>query len=134
MDFTVCALDLEKNILTFSGFGNPVYYFSNGELKICKGILSLYSYEQAKKMIKTTPVQLAKGDTFYLFSDGFADQEKESGKKFQQRRFKTLLSGIQPLTLNDQCEKLNQTIEEWRRSVDIHQPQTDDILIIGVKI
>ncbi|UCG26754.1 MAG: SpoIIE family protein phosphatase [Bacteroidales bacterium] len=134
MDFTVCALDLEKNTLSFSGFGNPVYYYSNGELKIGKGILSLYSYGQAKKMIKTTSIQLAKGDTFYLFSDGFADQEKESGKKFQQHRFQTLLSGIQPLTLNDQCEKLNQTIEEWRRSVDIHQPQTDDILIIGVKI
>ena len=73
MDFTVCALDLEKNTLSFSGFGNPVYYYSNGELKISKGILSLYRYEQIKKMIKTTTVQLAKGDTFYLFSDGFAD-------------------------------------------------------------
>ena len=134
MDFTVCSLDLEKNTFLYSGFGNPVYYFSKGELKIGKGILSLYKFEQAKKMIKTNTVQLTKGDTFYLFSDGFADQEKENGKKFQQKRFQALLSSIQPLTLNDQCEKLNQTIEEWRRSVDNHQPQTDDILIIGVKI
>jgi hypothetical protein len=33
-----------------------------------------------------------------------------------------------------QFEKLNQAIEEWRRSVNIHQAQTDDILVIGVKI
>jgi serine phosphatase RsbU (regulator of sigma subunit) len=134
MDFTVCSLDLDNNRLSFSGFGNPVFYFSNGELKIGKGILSLYRFEQAKMMIKTTTVQLAKGDTFYLFSDGFADQEKENGIKFQQKRFKALLSDIQLLTMSDQCEKLNQTIEEWRRSVDNHQPQTDDILVIGVRI
>jgi serine phosphatase RsbU (regulator of sigma subunit) len=134
MDFTVCTLDLEKNTLSFSGFGNAVYYFSGGELKIVKGIVSFYRYEQAKKMIKTTSVQMAKGDTFYIFSDGFADQENGNGKKFQQRRFQSHLSAIQQLTLNDQCEKLNQTIEEWRRYADIRQPQTDDILVIGVKI
>lgn len=75
-----------------------------------------------------------KGDTFYIFSDGFADQEGENGKRFHQKRFRELLIDIQQFPVHDQCEKLNQVVEEWRRCTDINQSQTDDILVIGVKI
>ena len=134
MDFTVCTLDTENNILRFSGFGRPLYYFSKGEMNEIKGISSSLSYYQAKKMIKTVEIPLLKGDSFYIFSDGFVAQFGENGKTFKSYRFCALLKEIQELSLFDQCEKLNQTIEYWRKSTDINQPQTDDILVIGVKI
>jgi serine phosphatase RsbU (regulator of sigma subunit) len=134
MDFNICSLDVNSNILHFAGFGNPLYYYADGALKVIKGISSFSKFDQVKKLISTSEIQLMKGDTFYIFSDGFADQEGEGGKRFQLRRFRELLTDIQKFSVHDQSEKLNQTIEEWRRSSDIGQSQTDDILVIGVKI
>jgi serine phosphatase RsbU (regulator of sigma subunit) len=134
MDFTICALDTEKNILRFSGFGRPLYYFTGGEFKEIKGVGSNMRYRQAKKVIRTEVIPLSKGDSFYIFSDGYVAQFGENGKKFKSSRFCNILTEIQELSPFDQCEKLNQTIEYWRRSTDINQSQTDDILVIGVKI
>jgi serine phosphatase RsbU (regulator of sigma subunit) len=134
MDFTVCSLNTEKNTLRFSGFGRPLFYFNKGEFQEIKGVGSSLSYNQAKKMIRTDEVRLVKGDSFYIFSDGYVAQFGKDGKKFKTSRFCDLLKEIQELPLFDQGEKLNQAIEYWRRSSDINQSQTDDILVIGVKI
>jgi serine phosphatase RsbU (regulator of sigma subunit) len=134
MDFTVCSLNTEKNLLRFSGFGRPIYYFKAGEFKEIRGIGSSLSYVQTKKLIRTYDIRLSKGDTFYLFSDGYVAQFGEGGKTFKTSRFIELLNKIQGLALFDQGEKLNHVIEYWRRSSEINQSQTDDILVIGVKI
>jgi serine phosphatase RsbU (regulator of sigma subunit) len=134
MDFTVCSLDVRSNILHFAGFGNPLYYYTDGELKVIKGISSFNKFDQVRKLINTSEIQLKKGDIFYIFSDGFADQEGEGGKRFQPRRFRELLTDIQKFSVHDQCEKMNQAIEGWRRSNETGQSQTDDILVIGVKV
>jgi serine phosphatase RsbU (regulator of sigma subunit) len=134
MDFTVCTLDTDNNILRFSGFGRPLYYFTDGGLKEIRGIGSNLSYNNAKKVIRTIEIPLSKGDSFYLFSDGYVAQFGQNGKTFKSSRFCDLLREIQDLPSFDQCEKLNQTIEYWRKSTDINQSQTDDILVIGVKI
>jgi serine phosphatase RsbU (regulator of sigma subunit) len=134
MDFTVCSFNTGNNTLRFSGFGRPLYYFTSGEFREVKGIISNMSYNQAKKLIKTVEIKLAKGDSFYIFSDGYVAQFGENGKTFKSSRFSELLKEIQKLSSFDQGEKLNQALEYWRRSSDINQSQTDDILVIGVKI
>lgn len=86
-------------------------------------------------MLITYEVQLFKGDTLYIFSDGFKDQYGgNNNERFNVKRFKNLLHEIQSLSIHEQCELLNQTIENWRKSSEYHYEQTDDILIIGVKI
>jgi serine phosphatase RsbU (regulator of sigma subunit) len=134
MDFTVASFNTGNNILRFSGFGRPMYYFTNGEFREVKGIISNVSYNLAKKLIRTSEIQLTKGDSFYIFSDGFVAQFGENGKTFKSSRFSELLKEIQKLSSFDQGEKLNQALEYWRRSSDINQSQTDDILVIGVKV
>jgi serine phosphatase RsbU (regulator of sigma subunit) len=134
MDFTVCSFDLDTGKLGFSGFGNPLYYHSENELKVIKSISSFNRFNQVRRMISTSEIQLKRGDSFYIFSDGFADQEGENGKRFQQKRFRELLADIHHLSMTEQCEKLNHEIEEWRRSGGIGRPQTDDILVIGVNV
>ena len=51
-------------------------------------------------------------------------------KKFYYQTFKDLLVSIHTLDMDEQVIQLNKTTSEWRGSRD----QTDDILIIGIKI
>ena len=83
-------------------------------------------------------INLEEGDTFYLFSDGYADQfGGPDGKKFKYKQFKNLLLGIQDRSMEEQKEMLEKTLHDW-----IHTPdpdgnpyeQVDDILVIGVRI
>ena len=71
-----------------------------------------------------------KGDTIYIFSDGFADQfGGPKGKKFKYKQFKQLLMDIQEKTMKEQEDILAQTLEEWKGDLE----QLDDICIIGVR-
>jgi len=76
-------------------------------------------------------IPLRKGDTIYLFSDGYQDQfGGPRGKKFMSKRFRQLLLDIQEMSMEKQKEQLNKTIEEWKGNGE----QVDDILVIGVRV
>ena len=74
---------------------------------------------------------MEKGDTLYMFTDGFVDQfGGEKGKKFMSKRFQELLLSIQDKTMAEQKVLLDTVIEQWKRNVE----QVDDILVVGVRI
>ena len=48
-------------------------------------------------------LELQKGDTFYIFSDGFADQfGGEKGKKLKSQNFKNMLLSIQDKSMRSE--------------------------------
>ena len=81
-----------------------------------------------------TPTQsfaLQKQDMVYVFSDGFADQfGGPSQKKFMRKALKELLVHIATDNHLVQREKLLQAFSAWRGEGE----QTDDVLVIGVRI
>ena len=76
-------------------------------------------------------IQLQKGDSLYIFSDGYADQfGGEQGKKFKYSQFKELLLSIQAQSMEEQKAILAQTFEDWKGDLE----QVDDILVMGIRI
>ena len=76
-------------------------------------------------------LQLEMNDTFYIFSDGFADQfGGKDNKKYKIKNFKDLLMEIQEEDMHVQKGILESTLEDWMNGQD----QTDDILVVGVRI
>jgi hypothetical protein len=68
-----------------------------------------------------------------LFSDGLADQFGGGDhKKYQRSRFKSFLMSIQNLSMPEQRDSLYEEFEKWRGEKD--EDQTDDILVIGIRI
>lgn len=83
------------------------------------------------KIFSNHRIYLNKGDSFYLFSDGYCDQfGGPGGKKFMSRQFQKLLFSMHPLSMKEQEEMLDKTFREWRGDLE----QVDDILVIGVRI
>ena len=75
--------------------------------------------------------KLARGDTLYLFSDGFPDQfGGQERKKYGSARIKTLLSRVQQNIMHDQLAALDKEFDEWEGEED----QIDDVLMVGIKL
>jgi serine phosphatase RsbU (regulator of sigma subunit) len=76
-------------------------------------------------------LEVTTGDSLYTFSDGFADQFGGSnGKKFMGKQLKTLLLSIQPLSVEEKYNRIDQVFTSWKGTYE----QVDDVLIFGVSI
>jgi serine phosphatase RsbU (regulator of sigma subunit) len=139
MEIAVCTIIPETRAVFYCGINRPLYFFRNRELGILEPqkIRAGNGYESLLSGLKPSQqVNLQKGDTLYVFSDGYADQfGGRENKKFLTRNLENLLETIQPKTMLGQYEILNNTIEQWKGSgTDDIIEQTDDILLIGVRL
>jgi tetratricopeptide (TPR) repeat protein len=132
MDIALIIIDLESNILQFSGAHNPLYIIRNKKLQEVKadkmpiGISVRYN-----KPFRNHKIQLCKDDMLYIFSDGFMDQfGGEPRKKFGFRRFRELLLQIHLKPVEEQREILDNTFIAWKGNYE----QIDDIMIMGIRI
>ncbi|MGZ4090230.1 MAG: tetratricopeptide repeat protein [Bacteroidia bacterium] len=76
-------------------------------------------------------IDIKKGDTIYLYTDGYADQfGGPNGKKFKYRQLEELLLNIHLLPVKEQENILSHKLDEWRGELE----QVDDILVVGIKV
>ena len=160
MDIALCALNKKTMELHFAGANNPLYIVKTGyypaftspkplqEVKADSSPGTLYEVKGDKQPIgmhdHSEPftnhiIQLQKGDTIYLFSDGFMDQfGGEKGVKFKSKPFKKLIADIAHLTLAEQKKILETTFENWINHIsaetDTVYEQTDDVTVLGIRI
>jgi ligand-binding sensor domain-containing protein/serine phosphatase RsbU (regulator of sigma subunit) len=133
MDVALCVIDKEKNEMEFAGAFRPMYFIRDNKIEEIRGdrfSVGLLNESDGIEITKTT-LKLEKNDTFYLFSDGYADQfGGPEGKKFKYRRFRHLLLTIHKLPLEQQKLILEKSFDEW---IGSEFEQVDDILIVGVR-
>lgn len=76
-------------------------------------------------------IDIKEGDTLYLFTDGYADQfGGPRGKKFKYKQLHELLTSFRDVAFTEQKKVLDDIISEWKGNLE----QTDDILIVGLKL
>jgi PAS domain S-box-containing protein len=134
MDIALCSIDRVTNMLEYAGAYNPLYLIRKNELIVLQADKFPVGVSLSGELQKFTNHQmlLEKGDMIYLFSDGYSDQfGGPKGKKLKDKGFKDILLSIHQLPLTEQKHSLNKIIEEWKW---MSEEQTDDILIIGIRI
>ena len=133
MDVALIAIHKHSNEVLFAGANNPIYIVSHGELKQIKGDkfpVGAFVEDQIQKFT-TKRFMVEKGDSIYLFSDGYADQfGGDKGKKYKYSPFQQKLKEITDLSLTEQSNKMKQEFLEWKGA----HGQVDDVLLIGIKI
>jgi serine phosphatase RsbU (regulator of sigma subunit) len=133
MDISLISINKLNGQVLYAGANNPLYLFKNNELfeyKADKFPVGAYINEQINQFTDKE-IDCKYGDTIYLFSDGFADQfGGEFGKKYKYRQFKEKLFEAKSFAINEQKDFLHREYINWRGK---HE-QTDDILVIGIKL
>ncbi len=130
LDIALCVIDTELNEIQFAGANNPLYVVHNGELYEYPSDKMPIGFAHKYQEFTNKTIKLIKGDTFYLFSDGYMDQfGGEKNKKFKPHRFQNLIRDIHHKSMEEQKEILYLTLEEWKGDKE----QVDDIIIIGFR-
>ncbi len=136
MDIAICAFDNDTNTLRYAGANRPLWILKQNaeeilEIKATKKGIGQQRKLSVDKEFTTQTIQLEKGDSFYLFTDGYADQfGGPNGKKLTSKKFKNLLVTIADQKTTEQGLYLSALHDEWRGDAE----QIDDILVIGIKI
>ncbi|MFT6504120.1 MAG: serine phosphatase RsbU (regulator of sigma subunit) [Crocinitomicaceae bacterium] len=131
MDIALCCLS-QDNKLKFSGANRPLIVTrKDGRIEEIKGDRQPIVYYEKRKEYTTHEIDLASGDTLYLYSDGIPDQfGGERDKKFGSKRLKQLLLKIHALELDAQKNEFERVFNNWIGKSE----RNDDACLISVRI
>ena len=135
MDIALCSLNFEmgKCNLKYAGANNPLWIIRNNDLIETKADRQPIGKFENVKPYTTHNVELFKGDSVYIFTDGYADQfGGQNDKKFSIKRLKRLLLSINDKSTMQQQDILQSTFEDWMKQSNAEQ--IDDVCGIGLKI
>lgn len=141
MDMALCNLDVKNNKLFFAGANNPMILIrkENGEYNVIEKKADGMPVGVYSRMTDFTchEIEVLKGDTIYLFSDGFCDQfGGPKGRKFMKPRFIQMLLDHQTLPMCSQKETFEKILEDWINHPDQGESigQIDDVILMGIRI
>jgi serine phosphatase RsbU (regulator of sigma subunit) len=130
MDISVCVVDFAENILWWAGANNPLYLVRGNELIHYRADKMPASIHYRMQPFTLHKIELRKGDAFYIFSDGYADQfGGPKQKKYMSSQLKETLVSMTDMPMLKQAERLNEIFEDWKGD----SPQVDDVTLIGVR-
>ncbi len=132
MDMALLSFDIENRTVEFAGANNPLWLIREGNFVEFKGDKKPIGYFSGKEFsFTTTKIDLFKGDTLYIFTDGYADQfGGEKGKKLKYKQLRELLISIQHMSMSDQELFLVRKFMDWKGNLE----QIDDVCVIGIRV
>lgn len=132
IDIGFCVIEGGSKSIQFAGANRPLIMIRKGELHefaADKMTIGIAPYQE--KPFTNTVIDVQPGDSFYLFSDGYADQFGEiTDKKFKYSQFKQVLLSLSELPMAKQEERLESVFLEWKG----RSQQNDDVLVFGFQI
>ena len=133
----LCVIDKNRKKINYAGAMHPLYIVTNNKVEVVKadmysiGGRKLRSSADNIRNFTNHTIEITKGMSFYMFSDGYVDQFGAKEKnKFNTERFKQLLLNIQNMEMERQKKIVQNAMEEWKGS----SKQIDDMLVVGMKI
>ncbi len=85
--------------------------------------------EEQEHLFENKSVTMEPNDTLYFFTDGFADQFGENNQKMMFNSFLEHLKSLSKYPIQQQQQILSTFFNSWKGN----KPQTDDILVLGLK-
>lgn len=132
MDCALCKFDLTNNTLDYATANNSIVVVRNQEVIHLTGDkMPVGKSPRDTVSFTLNEFKLEKGDTLYMFTDGYPDQfGGEQGKKFKVKNVKQLLLQMSQHPMDEQHKHLNDYFESWRGNLE----QIDDVLMVGIRI
>lgn len=122
---SVALFDNNEKTLQFSGIEQDMIFFNGKNMVVIEGD-TVDSIDD----LMAEKIDIESDTTYYLFTNGFYNQENQDGVKFSLEKFEEMLKSIQSKDLSDQYTFINQTLDDWKGDSGL----SDDISIIGFKL
>jgi ligand-binding sensor domain-containing protein/serine phosphatase RsbU (regulator of sigma subunit) len=131
MDIALICYTPATGLLEYAGAFNPLVIVRNGEIIETKADrFAIGRSTGNEKTFTNHEVTIEKGDSVYLYSDGYADQfGGPECKKFKTSALKELLVSISKFPTERQQKMLDKAFEDWKGNGE----QIDDVLVLGRK-
>ncbi|MBC7694881.1 MAG: SpoIIE family protein phosphatase [Burkholderiales bacterium] len=132
LDISLICFNKEKGTIEYVNANRPLYIISNNELiTLVSENVNIGGYADFESVIPSKIISIKKDDQLFLFTDGITDQfGGERNKKYNPARLRQFLLMNDHLPFSQLEKKLIDEISDWQGSYE----QTDDILLIGLKI
>ena len=130
MDISLISINKKAGKAQWSGANNPLWIFKGTEITEIKADKQPIGKSENRKPFTSHLLELFKGETIYLITDGYADQFGKQNKKLMKKKFKELLASVQHTPMSEQHIFLNNHHTDWMGSLE----QTDDVTIIGIRV
>lgn len=129
MDGILMCIENEK--ITYAAANNvPLLVRENAVINLHADKMPIGKGEKDVPFTLQT-IDIQKGDTLYLYTDGYADQfGGPKGKKFMYKQLDNLLIATNQKSMEEQELSLSLTLEKWKGDLE----QVDDILVVGIRI
>lgn len=133
MDVALIKVNRTTKEVQFSGAHNPLWILKKHgtdieQIKADKQPVG--AFENAQPFTSHI-IQLAAGDTLYMFSDGYQDQfGGDKGKKFKAANLKQLILDNKNQNMEQQHQVLKTAFHDWKGDLE----QVDDVVLIGLKL
>lgn len=121
----------KSKLITYAAANNaPILIRENEIIELSKDKMPVGKGERTESF-SLHSLELNKGDSLYLYTDGYADQfGGPKGKKFKYRKLNELLLEFKNISFKEQKNTLESVFTNWKGSLE----QVDDVLIIGIQI
>jgi len=132
IEIALCVIDLKRKSMEYSGANRPLYLVRDGAVQHLRpDRMPIGIYDQESVPFTNHKLKLKKGDSIYLFSDGYVDQLGGPLRKtFRAINFRKLLLEIQDQPMEKQLTILVEKMALWQGEVE----QIDDVLVLGFRI
>lgn len=137
MDAVIVIIEPGNKTMQYSGAFNPVYVVSQDN-ESQEPVLTEYKGDRMpvgiylrQEPFTNHSIDLKNNDAIYVFSDGMIDQfGGPDGRKFRSQSFKNMFVDIYNHSMSKQKYLIEKQFDIWKGAY----PQTDDVLIIGIRI
>lgn len=130
MDAILICYDKLNSTLTYAAANNkPVLVNADGiqEFPADKMPVGL---GETLRPFELHSIKVNKGDSLYLYSDGYADQfGGPNGKKFKYKMLQAEILKHAHLPFSEQLKHMDQVFETWKGQLE----QVDDVLLVGLR-
>jgi serine phosphatase RsbU (regulator of sigma subunit)/tetratricopeptide (TPR) repeat protein len=133
VEMSICAIDNSDNTISFAGAGSNIMIQTEDGLTEYKGQLPGIGGNLIREgvQIETIHIPYRKGEVLFLFSDGYYDQiGGKEGKKLNKKKFREILTRVSEIGLRYGKLTCDAYISEWK----MFEPQTDDMMVIGIRL
>lgn len=132
IDISIVSIKTNSDTVLFSGIANGLHHVSNNVFQYYKVTSKSLGTLLTANDVKDQEIKVKANDSLFLCTDGLTDQfGGNEKKKFNLKNLESLLIEVSQLKqLNIGDETLHNAFTNWKGNNE----QTDDVLIVGIKI